>query len=312
MYKGFPTIPQAVWITPENVVDVELTRSRLIAPVVTLSAKSSFRRYMQVMRPEIQGRLTTKKEFKQSSRADAKQYEDVLDGHLNKALGTGKTINLDPAMIAYRIIFFSMSSFQTVPVAATHLMFDVYSADPSYNLIQELKTEIEEALASTGDSWNGEVIRNTPKLESTVRESMRLSCFSTRGCSRKVKHPDGYRTANGDVIPQGSTLTVSQWSIHQDEDVYRDAAAFKPYRFYSEKDRSSKAIGAVSEDFLPFGMGRHACPGRFFAGVMLKMILAYFITNYEVKPFAKRPQGRWIGTNHIPPLKAEFTIRKRS
>jgi hypothetical protein len=46
------------------------------------------------------------------------------------------------------------------------------------------------------------------------------------------------------------------------------------------------SIGDTSQDF---GLGRHACPGRFFASQEIKLILAYLLLNYEIKfPPAER------------------------
>ncbi|KAF8145980.1 hypothetical protein K438DRAFT_1629082, partial [Mycena galopus ATCC 62051] len=36
-------------------------------------------------------------------------------------------------------------------------------------------------------------------------------------------------------------------------------------------------------DHLPFGTGKHACPGRFFAVTELKAMMAHLVMNYDVK-----------------------------
>jgi cytochrome P450 len=40
---------------------------------------------------------------------------------------------------------------------------------------------------------------------------------------------------------------------------------------------------SISNSSWMFGYGKHACPGRFFAGHEMKLILAKFITTYDVK-----------------------------
>jgi len=52
-------------------------------------------------------------------------------------------------------------------------------------------------------------------------------------------------------------------------------------------------------------------PGRFFVAHELKMILAYLVNNYEIKPISERPKPQWLGQNIIPPLQAKIEVRRR-
>ena len=52
-------------------------------------------------------------------------------------------------------------------------------------------------------------------------------------------------------------------------------------------------------------------PGRFFVAHELKMVLAYLVNNYEMKPISERPKPQWLGQNIIPPLKAKIEVRRR-
>jgi len=54
-----------------------------------------------------------------------------------------------------------------------------------------------------------------------------------------------------------------------------------------------------------------ASPGRFFVAHELKMILAFLLQNYELKPMKERPQPMWIGQTIIPPLDVKIEIRRR-
>jgi len=52
-------------------------------------------------------------------------------------------------------------------------------------------------------------------------------------------------------------------------------------------------------------------PGRFFVAHELKMVLAYLLENYEIKPLSERPKAMWLGSNIIPPVQAKIEIRRR-
>lgn len=86
---------------------------------------------------------------------------------------------------------------------------------------------------------------------------------------------------------------------------------------HKEKDLTklleSKNLSTVttSSTFLSFGHGRHACPGRFFAATEMKLLLAYIVLNYEIKPMDTRAPNLFMGGNVLPPMNATIQIRRR-
>jgi cytochrome P450 len=55
---------------------------------------------------------------------------------------------------------------------------------------------------------------------------------------------------------------------------------FEPFRFVNQDKNSTK----VGEDYVFFGMGKHACPGRWFAVQEIKTILSMLIRDYKISP----------------------------
>ncbi|KAF9582646.1 hypothetical protein BGW38_010938 [Lunasporangiospora selenospora] len=66
-------------------------------------------------------------------------------------------------------------------------------------------------------------------------------------------------------------------SAHYGLDQGENPSEFKPWRFVGK----SKTATKVAPDFLPFGMGRHACPGRFLAIQELKTIGMLYVQKYS-------------------------------
>ncbi|KAH0555795.1 hypothetical protein GP486_006259 [Trichoglossum hirsutum] len=166
-----------------------------------------------------------------------------------------------PAYLSYRLMLFSLAAVQTVSAATTHLLFDLYSYPPSASLIPELRDEVLEVLKEDGGNWTMRGLNKMVKLDSAIRESMRLSCFGTRGCTRRVAKEGGITLSNGLWVPNGTTLTTPQWSIHHDEDVYPQANEFIPFRFYDmaqAQESARKSMVTTSPEFLAFGHGKHA------------------------------------------------------
>ncbi|KAJ7213645.1 hypothetical protein B0H12DRAFT_1033006, partial [Mycena haematopus] len=65
--------------------------------------------------------------------------------------------------------------------------------------------------------------------------------------------------------------------------------------------------------FLSFGLGKHACPGRFFAVTELKLMLACIYQNYDIKleHGGVRPPSDWFGTTSGANRVAKVLFRKR-
>jgi cytochrome P450 len=75
--------------------------------------------------------------------------------------------------------------------------------------------------------------------------------------------------------------------------VYPDAAIFDGYRFVKlreqERGANTGTVGgggglsfvSVSANHMGFGYGKHACPGRFFAGAETKVALCHILLKYD-------------------------------
>lgn len=159
---------------------------------------------------------------------------------------------------------------------------------------------------------------------------MRLSNFATRGVTRKIIAPEGLRNEEeGWTAPYGSYVSVDQHNRHHDESIFPDPNVYDAFRFsrpreqYEAENPDMKdseewlklrnlSMTSTGENFLPFGHGRHACPGRFFVQHELKMMLAYITMNYEVPYLAERPVNQRLGTSVIPHSTATLKVRRRA
>ena len=68
----------------------------------------------------------------------------------------------------------------------------------------------------------------------------------------------------------------------------------------------------TDKNHLHFGHGKYACPGRFFAVLEMKMILARFLLDYEFKyPEGQgRPRNLTMDENVLPDPAATLLVRK--
>lgn len=69
------------------------------------------------------------------------------------------------------------------------------------------------------------------RIDSAIRESMRLNTFSGRGLMREVAHPNGITLPDGQKVPHGAWLGISISGISRDERYYSDPDKYDPFRF---------------------------------------------------------------------------------
>jgi cytochrome P450 len=146
---------------------------------------------------------------------------------------------------------------------------------------------------------------------------------------RKVISPKGVMTEDGYLLPNGSTLSILSHPIHNGEEFFGNAENFDPFRFSriqeapnqgpgmeeSKGDSSNLSFLATGPTYLPFGHGKHACPGRNLVDFELKIILAEIVTKYDIARApeynGKIPEGVWITEAVMPPFGAKIRVRRR-
>jgi cytochrome P450 len=143
--------------------------------------------------------------------------------------------------------------------------FYLLSQNPNIDakLLEELKSVIGDTRAVT--------VKDIPKLEYTekvLRESMRLfpPVWSMS------RHVDSGFTLWDFIIPEGSSIVMSQYVMHRNPRYYNEPNRFLPDR-WDAKMRSS----LPRFSYFPFGGGTRACVGESFAqmeGILVLAILA--------------------------------------
>lgn len=86
---------------------------------------------------------------------------------------------------------------------------------------------------------------------------------------------------DGTLLPRDNAVAVScHWM--RDPTRYESPDAFDGYRFCTKKDSSVQLV-ATSPDHLGFGHGIHACPGRYFAAHIAKIIMSHLLVRYDLR-----------------------------
>lgn len=111
------------------------------------------------------------------------------------------------------------------------------------------------------------------------------------------------KLSDGTTIPKNTLLYVSSERMW-DESIYPNPDQFDPYRFLRLRQtpghEASAQLITPTPEHLGFGLGRHACPGRFFAANEMKVALCHILLKYDIK-MAKE----W---EDPPPLRREVVL----
>lgn len=126
---------------------------------------------------------------------------------------------------------------------------------------------------------------------------------------------DAVHLDDGTKIPKGTSLVVANdWMW--DPKYYEDPETFDPYRFLKMRrtpgQENHAQLVSPSPSHLGFGLGVHACPGRFFAANEIKIFLCHMLLKYDFKLVEGTvPQHRRYGfALHADP-QAKICIRRR-
>ncbi|KAI4602581.1 hypothetical protein KJ359_007796 [Pestalotiopsis sp. 9143b] len=212
----------------------------------------------------------------------------------------------------------SFAAIHTTVLVTTNVF---YSAAALPEFIPELREEIETTLAKHNGLFTSQALQAMTKLDSFLKETLRLYPATMASFQRKVLRP--FTFSDGRTVPAGVTIEVPAVAISSDPEVFSNPEEFDPLRFHKmrqhakETSNESGALNqfvSVSSNSLNFGYGRHACPGRFFAANEIKMIFGQFIMQYDLKlpdGETKRYPNMEFAHMSIPNPRKEIMMRER-
>jgi len=242
-------------------------------------------------------------------RTNTDQWTDVLTSLLRDPFG--KTCS--DVDLTCRVLMLNFASIHTTSIALTQALYDL-ATYPEY--AEPLRQEAARLVES--DGWTKAAIEQMDRMDSFLKESMRLNTISELTMPR-ITLEDYTFSQIGTLIPKGTFLNVATHDAHFDGDTYPDPTTFDGFRFSKLK---SQAVGnerhfdvtTTSAEFLNFGSGVHACPGRFFAANEIKLMLAHVVLNYDIKfenGGVVRPLNKHFKASSIPDPTIKLLFRKR-
>jgi cytochrome P450 len=152
-------------------------------------------------------------------------------------------------------------------------------------LYMVLKQDIQEKVQQELDKFidkNGlphlEDVQNLTYLHAVVCEVMRTTAFVPFLIPHRTTRDT---SVMGYHVPKKTTVFVNQYRIHYDSKMWNEPEVFKPERFL---DADGNFVGwNVSTAFMPFGLGRRACPGQDLGKLQVFIILSSLFYHFKFK-----------------------------
>ena len=215
----------------------------------------------------------------------------------------------------------------------------VYNLCTMPEYIPTLRLEAQTVLQSGGAVWTVENLNKLHRLDSFLKESQRMNASSFRrfleavslriadvianvvlvGFDRKVMST--IKLSDGTVILPGDTIAIPSGPMAQDQIYYDDPIKFDGYRFLNATTKGHDATQSMENEYtgiepgnLTWGNGRFSCPGGWYASLMMKLILARFMLEYDFEfPESQtvRPSDFVMDVHVLPDMKQRILIKKR-
>ena len=116
-------------------------------------------------------------------------------------------------------------------------------------------------------------------LDAVVKETLRIRPVVpvvARHLAEAIEL-DGY------LIPAGSTVMVSIYLVHNDEETYPEPREFRPERFLTGIPEGAS--------WIPFGGGVRRCIGARFAELEMKVVLTQVLATARLRPVGRSPES---------------------
>ncbi|KAF9236824.1 cytochrome P450 [Melanogaster broomeanus] len=314
-FVGFPLCRNPDWIKLNIHFIMDVLKAgvfigrfpHFLAPLVARFLRkvpARIRHAMELLRPIIEER---QKDLDEHSTAWADKPNDYLSLLMDVAEGSERSVQ----DLTLRILAVNFSGIHTSSKVITQALYNL-AANPQY--IQPLREEVETIIATEG--WSRAALNNMRKIDSFLKETQRMEGIGYLSVSRRVMKD--FTFSDGTVIPEGAHISAAARCMHLDNELYENADVFDPFRFSNIREEDGEEFEHQfvfpKPEYLSFGHGRHACPGRFFAAAVIKTMLAHIVVSYDVKleENATRPQSLWVGTKTRANPTGKVVFRKRT
>jgi cytochrome P450 len=262
------------------------------------------------------------KRHPETSTVFSKCSHDFQDDFLQRMIPmcAKDTEQLDAERIALRIATLLTPLIFAICYVFAHCVLDICSSPEKVEILACLEEECKRVSLEFGGLSSSASMDALKGIDSTIRESMRISDVMVTNIFRDVTAGE-VDVGNGLRVGPGVRMLFPTQNIHMDPDNYDNPTRFDAFRFsrpftnnkdLGDDSREQDLITTATPTFMPWGYGRHVCPGRYFAAQSMKQALSYMVLNYDVELVGPTPKRKALLNMMIPPVDAKIRIRRKA
>lgn len=257
------------------------------------------------------------------------RQSDFLQWIIPRAAQHGSE-HLNPSKLCERLLAVNTMFVFAMSYVFAHCVIDICASPDRKRFLDGMAEECQTVTARhDGGLASKDAVEQFYRVESAIRESMRLSDVGVVTMPRDVVGDKPLDLGNGIVCPPGTRLMYPTQPMHLDPELWPNPLTYNAFRFSdpfekavqgtqftSVEDSTGKErerLVDVTNSFFAWGYGKKACPGRWYASQTIKQAMAYMVMNYDVELIGERPKSRQALLNMmVPPTEAKLRFRRRA
>ncbi|KAI1134971.1 cytochrome P450 [Hypoxylon sp. FL0543] len=253
--------------------------------------------------------IAKRREMREAAVAGGREppkFEDAFNWLEEEA--TARGLVCDEVLMADFQMMMGFIAFHTTSDLLIQIVIDLAHYE---EYMQPLREEVIHLLQTEGMSKSS--FYKMQLLDSCLKETQRMKPLEHLMLRRIVTND--MRLSNGLLLKKGTRTLVDSRAmrnpaVYENPDEW-DGARFVKLRSQLGGAASAQLVSSTADHF-GFGYGKHACPGRFFVAVTLKVLLSHLLVKYEWKlPPSTDTAPVGMGVQLVSNPTAKILIRRR-
>lgn len=209
---------------------------------------------------------------------------------------TGRKMNVIDMMLEYNSKAKEEDKIPDDKIVSNTTVIHAAAADTSMNAIDcfisymarnpekaaKFQNEILPTIFKTeADKVDYDVYEQNEYLSALIKENLRRFGPSNIAFVREMVKDtviEGYK------IKKKTSVFIPTYSIHMNGDLFENPKKFNEGRFLKN---SPDYKNIIKGSYIPFLMGKRACPGKYLADLFMKITICCFFENFELNPNAE-------------------------
>ncbi|EDV47322.1 probable cytochrome P450 311a1 [Drosophila erecta] len=164
--------------------------------------------------------------------------------------------------------------FAGVDTTTASMSFVLYALAKYPEAQSRLRKELQNV--ALDESMDLDELNGLPYLEALIKEVLRLYTIVPSTGRQTTQSTE----IGGRIYCAGVTLWINMYGLAHDKEYYPDPYAFKPERWLREEDGASDP---PAFSYIPFSGGPHVCIGRRYSLLLMKLLTARLVTEFDLK-----------------------------